>query len=156
MTDYEVLSSVISGEVDFGDSKMTKVETTLKPVDGGDAIQGVMVWRKAGYPIPMEGETWEGQVENAPKGGLKLARPRNTSENGSPPPANAIKAPPTPRGRTDATGRSIERQVALKAAVELAVAGEVTGTSTVLAIANAFDAWLKGESDVKPDDGIPF
>jgi hypothetical protein len=155
MAEYEVLSSVLERQADFGDNRMNLFITTLKPTAGGDILTGVQVWRNVKYEPVVEGETWTGELENASRGdGLKLAKPRLVGSGGSSSSSAGGSAGAPPRqSRTDATGRSIERQVALKAAVEWA--GPNTTSTEVLAAATAFDNWLKGEQpEDKPDEPL--
>jgi len=61
-----------------------------------------------------------------------------------------VANPPVPMA-TDARGRSIERQVSLKAAVEWVVATLSTGAEwtvpDILVIAQAFDNWIQGKEE---------
>jgi hypothetical protein len=153
---FEVLGLALEnqdGPIQFKDgTNMNKFLLDLKR-GPDDLMSGVAHWRKAdqGDPPFDVGDTINGEVANAARGGLKISRV-NLGEAASPSPNGAGAKP-----RQDATGRSIERQVALKAAVELA--GSKDGNPTpewVTETAGIFDAFLRNDVPEGGDEDVPF
>lgn len=172
MKQYEVTSSVLSDTIEFEDGDMNKFSLGLRDRDSGNELTDVAQWRPAGSRVGgfPEGAIIEADVKNQPRGGLKLANAKLISDTGSN--LNGDKAPSGPIKtevldyRRDATGRSIERQVALKAAAEIAAASSQDWTADlVVAYAEKLDAFLNPNAPVQetlpdeqgtPDDDIPF
>jgi hypothetical protein len=167
--EYTVKSSVLGDTIPFDDGDMNKFVLTLEDEDGNE-ISDVAHWRPAknrqgSYP---EGARIEAELKNQPRGGLKLANPKQIDG----PVANGQTSGGTQETwdyRQDATGRSIERQVALKCASEIAAAAVAAGHTTfasaskVVEYAAELDAFLSPpasetveEGSSTPDDDIPF
>jgi hypothetical protein len=141
------------GPITFKDG--TRMNKFLLDLERGpdDVLSGVAHWRKAdqGDPDFDVDDTINGEVANAARGGLKISRV-NAGEAATPSPNGAGAKP-----RQDATGRSIERQVALKAAVEWGRgASDPPQVSTVIAAAETFDAFLRDDVPEGGDEDVPF
>lgn len=167
---YEVTSSVLADTIEFEDGDMNKFSLSLKDLESGNVLNEVAQWRPAGSRQGgfSEGSTIEADVKTQPRGGLKLANAKlisgGGSSNGDAPQGGTTEV--IDYRRTD-TGRSIERQVALKAAVELLPEG--TSANEVVENAKVLAAFLHNDpptQEVLPDsdpsdmtagdDGIPF
>jgi hypothetical protein len=137
-------------------------------VRGSDNVEHRVEWsRKSDSAEPHPGDKYEATIdvqERQKKDGtpftVKKFKPDFGGSSSSPKrfeTPNGIGPTPSLDSGRDATGRSIERQVALKAAVEYVVSrseeDEEHTPSRVVDIAAAFDAFLKNEGDFPGDDG---
>jgi len=95
-------------------------------------------------------------------GGTDVTPRAQPAENAPKQAAGTFRAMPPGVGEVDPTRRSIERQVALKAASELTVALLVSGgqayvsTEEVTRLANDFYDWLSGNGATKTEDADLF
>jgi hypothetical protein len=163
MSVYEVTAATLEETVPFDDGNMNKFSLSLKGEDG--TVYTAESWRKAslGTQPPAEaGDKIEATLENKPRGGLKIKGLKLVGA----PSSNGAGSTQTLDYRSDPTGRSIERQVAFKGAIEIAKAvAEKTGTKpdaeAVVAYADELDKFFlppapEGTEPVAPDDDIPF
>lgn len=147
---YQVTSSTLESSHNFGDGQMNKFVVSLADVETGQVYANVESWRAVGKDPILEGDQWTGEITST-KNGLKLKSPRRADE---PQPSSNGPAPSSGGSRQDATGRSIERQVALKAAAEVSSAyiqaGKHVTPESIGRLAEQFDAFLKAEQAPAP------
>lgn len=120
MPQYKVLSATLQDEVDFGNGRMNQFVLDLQPVAGGDPLRQVNHWLQTGKAPFTEGQTVEGEIQNQPRGGVKLAKAHPVDGSGfagsSPP---AASAPSGGRTGSDSRNQSIEAQVRFKGFIDL-------------------------------------
>jgi hypothetical protein len=170
---YTVKSSTLDDVVHYDDGDMNKWVLTLADDDGNE-VSDVAHWRPASQRKQSfaEGDQIEADIQNQPRGGVKLANPKlvgGDSPNGSAPSGGGTQV--LDYTRQDATGRSIEKQVALKVAGEIAAAyagqsGNLPTAEKVALYAEELDEKFLGKLPPAPegtepaegnkDDDIPF
>ena len=143
---YRVAQIVTSEDWSGRDgTPMRTQEVSLIGPDGTELPQTIKVHGKQEFRGLEQGQSIYGEIQN---GKFSFRR-----QNG---PQSAPQAASQP-GRTDATGRSIERQVAAKIAGELighegyAAMDEATFARTFWAVTNAVAGAIRGE-----DSDVPF
>lgn len=148
--EYLVKQSTLEGEHDFGDSKMNRFELVLEA--DGQTFQA-QHWLKTNIEGPVAGDRVDTELVQARgrDGGLKTKGLQVLNPQAAGTPAAATPAPSGPAPARAATSgsprdRSIERQVALKAAVELGsaaiAAGKKVPAEVITATAEKFAAFI--------------
>lgn len=167
---YEVTDAALGETVNFGDGEMNKYVLTLKDQATGQVTADVALWKPVGKEAFFAGDVIEGELQNQPRGGLKIKGARKAG--GSAPATNGA-APAASSGSSSSRERSIERQVALKAAAQIVAAvasakGQVPDASTVADLAVGIDQQVfnvpapvpepvpAAAVSTNPDDDIPF
>jgi hypothetical protein len=110
--------------LELGIGNLKKDHKTNAPHDGSKPWHYWWNFIGLGYPL------------DASPAAVQAPRPATTPQGGTPQPT---------RGAVDPTRRSIEKQVALKAAVEWS-SGDSTA-ETVIAVAQVFFDWLQGDNE---------
>lgn len=168
---YEVTDAALGETVNFGDGEMNKYVLTLKDQATGQVTADVALWKPVGKEAFFAGDVIEGELQNQPRGGLKIKGARKAG--GSAPATNGA-APAASSGSSSSRERSIERQVALKAAAQIVAAvasakGQVPDANTVATLALGIDQQVfkpapepvpepvpAAAASTNPDDDIPF
>ena len=134
---------------------MTKA--TVKAVEEKQSSKGRTYWRIQLQPGGW-GSSFNPKVGKVCSENIGRELDLTTSQNGQYLNVDDVVAPPagsTSGGGTD-RDHLIVRQVALKAAVELAVSSQTTDTGWIFATAGSFVDWINGASEPPEPDETPY